>query len=101
MARLIDADNLIGILESFKDNAKWIGANEYAINAFDCCIIAVAEQPTIEAVPVVYAEWLEAEDGDGIVCSRCGEDFCTLVNETDRFKMYPNCGADMRKGGVE
>ena len=43
-------------------------------------------------------EWEEADDGDGIVCPACGEDFCVLVYETERFNFCPNCGADMRKG---
>ena len=83
---LIDADEL---RKQF-DEGVWNDA-----------VAEVDSMPTIEAVPVVYAEWLEAEDGDGIVCSRCGEDFCTLVNETDRFKMCHNCGADVRKGGAQ
>ncbi len=43
-------------------------------------------------------EWEEADDGDGVVCSVCREDFCVLVYETERFNFCPNCGADMRKG---
>lgn len=42
-------------------------------------------------------EWEEADDGDGVVCSACREDFCTIINETDRYNFCPNCGADMRK----
>ena len=39
--------------------------------------------------------WKTAEDGDGIVCPHCGEDFCILINETDRFNFCPNCGKEV------
>ena len=39
--------------------------------------------------------WKIAEDGDGIVCPYCGEDFCILINETDRFNFCPNCGKEV------
>lgn len=48
-----------------------------------------------------YGQWEEADDGDGIVCSVCGTDFCTLVFETDKFQYCPNCGAKMLKGTEE
>ena len=46
--------------------------------------------------PVVHGKWEDADDGDGVVCSVCGEDFCTLYLKTERFYFCPNCGADMR-----
>lgn len=36
--------------------------------------------------------WMIVDDGDGLVCPGCGEDFCTIIHETDRFKYCPNCG---------
>ena len=42
--------------------------------------------------------WELADDGDGVVCSECGTDFCILVYATDDFHFCPNCGADMRGG---
>ena len=39
--------------------------------------------------------WEEASDGDGIVCSECREDFCTLIYETGKFNYCPNCGSKM------
>ncbi len=53
--------------------------------------------PTIEAEPVRHGRWSLAEDGDGVVCSCCGKDFCNLVYETDDFNYCPNCGAKMDK----
>lgn len=43
--------------------------------------------------------WELADDGDGVVCSECGTDFCILVYATDDFHFCPSCGADMRGGG--
>lgn len=37
-------------------------------------------------------QWKEAEDGDGIVCPKCGTDFCTITNEIDKFNHCPYCG---------
>ena len=44
--------------------------------------------------------WEKSDDGDGVVCSICGEDFCTIIHETDRFKYCPNCGANMKKNNM-
>ena len=52
---------------------------------------------TVDAVEVVHGRWTEAEDGDGAVCSVCGEDFCNIYLEVERFLYCPNCGADMRE----
>lgn len=52
----------------------------------------------IDAAPVTEIKdgrWYLADDGDGLVCSECGEDFCVLLNEVERFKYCPNCGARM------
>ena len=51
--------------------------------------------PAADVVEVVHGRWEEADDGDGVVCSVCGEDFCTIIHETNRFKYCPNCGARM------
>lgn len=61
----------------------------------------IRRQPTIEAVPVVYGEWIKAENT--WVCSVCHkENACaydeTLCRFTDLF--CPKCGAKM-KGGTE
>ena len=42
-----------------------------------------------------HGRWNEADDGDGVVCSVCGADFCTMINDTERFNYCPNCGAKM------
>ena len=63
-----------------------------------CALIANA--PTIEAVPVVHAEWKMR--GGKLYCTNCGK---KALAEKDRDDWYgcaksdfcPNCGADMRK----
>lgn len=64
------------------------GVGVTAANALD-------KVPAADVAPVVHGRWLEADDGDGIVCSVCGTDFCTLLNETEKFNGCPNCGARM------
>ena len=49
----------------------------------------------VDGVPVVYAQWEMAPDGDGVVCPVCRTDFCVLLNETNRFIHCPHCGAKM------
>lgn len=44
-----------------------------------------------------HGRWYLADDGDGLVCSECGEDFCNIYLEVERFKYCPNCGAYMRE----
>lgn len=58
----------------------------------------VLEVPAACVEPVVHGRWREADDGDGAVCSVCGEDFCNIYLEVDRFKYCPNCGAHMKDG---
>ena len=56
----------------------------------------IEEAPTADVAEVVHGRWTEAEDGDGAVCSVCGEDFCNIYLEVERFLYCPNCGAKMR-----
>lgn len=44
-----------------------------------------------------HGTWLEADDGDGVVCSVCRTDFCTLIFETDSFIYCPHCGAKLKE----
>lgn len=50
-----------------------------------------------EIIEFKHGRWYLADDGDGLVCSECGEDFCNIYLEVDRFKYCPNCGAYMRE----
>ena len=49
---------------------------------------------------VVRGYWKEASDGDGKVCSVCGEDYCDIVKgcNVHEWNYCPHCGAKMEKG---
>lgn len=92
--RIIDVDAITN-----KDIVHYLG-REYASCTPDVRDL-LNDQPTIEAVPVVYGEWIKAENT--WVCSVCHkENACaydeTLCRFTDLF--CPKCGAKM-KGGTE
>lgn len=75
--RLIDADNLkIPSDAPYKASVKRV----------------VAQQPTVEAVPVVHGEWIGGKWYKE--CSVCSEVF-TPTTTLPNF--CPKCGADMRK----
>ena len=89
--RLVDAD---AMREEWLEN----GENEYVYdtNAF---LASIDEQPTIEPVPVVHAEWVDGK------CSNCGayvptDYWLDLLDEEDNYFCY-RCGADMRKGRTD
>ena len=65
--------------------------------AYDVVLDDIAEAPISDVVEVKHGRWYLADDGDGLVCSECGEDFCNIYLEVDRFKYCPNCGAYMRE----
>lgn len=96
MARMIDADALLN------DNVWLCGGfvgdpySDGYMDALDKVEAVIREFPIVDAVEVVHGRWTEAEDGDGAVCSVCGEDFCNVYLEVERFLYCPNCGANMR-----
>ena len=82
--RLIDADNLkIPNDAPYKASVKRV----------------VAQQPTVEAVPVVHGKWKMR--GGRLYCTNCEK---KALEEKDRDDWYgcigsnfcPNCGSDMR-----
>lgn len=78
MARLIDADNLkIPSDAPYKASVKRV----------------VAQQPTVEAAPVVHGEWVAQDEGlTKFMCS-----VCKGKNHGGHEKFCPECGADMQK----
>ena len=46
-------------------------------------------------LPRLDANWEEASDGDGFVCSYCGEEFCAIAYNAHYFKFCPRCGCRM------
>jgi len=98
--RLIDANALLDEIRKSKDGHNHTEC-EILMNhhmEHDVFMDLVDLAPTVDAVEVVHGQWEEADDMDGVVCSVCGEDFCTIINETDRFKRCPNCGTVMVGG---
>jgi hypothetical protein len=88
--------------EALYEKAYWHGKTPDFDNPYPDGVEAVdvADIDTIPAADVVEAKrgrWEEADDGDGVVCSVCREDFCNIYLEVDRFNFCPNCGADMRE----
>lgn len=57
----------------------------------------ILKEPAADVAKVWHGRWEEASDGDGIVCSECRTDFCTMIHETEKFRFCPNCGARMGK----
>lgn len=47
------------------------------------------EQPRLDA------NWEEASDGDGFICSCCGQEVSMLANKADYFKFCFRCGCRM------
>lgn len=103
--RLIDADALCKRLMAVCEIADKSAHNKYTRGicfGSKNALGIVEEAPTIDPESLrPQAEWVDAEDGDGIVCPACGEDFCVLTNETERFKFCPNCGAKMKGAGED
>ena len=79
--RLIDADNLkIPNDAPYKASVKRV----------------VAQQPTVEAVPVVHGKWIYNEYYTW-ECGNCGfHPFKGFIPKEPGFNYCPNCGCDMR-----
>lgn len=90
MARLIDADALVALIQQEPTDGMYT----------EEIVVVIAEQPTIEAAPVVHGRWVHVPSSDMITgkaykCSECGK---------MRYGSYmPNycqyCGSKM-DGGV-
>ena len=70
------------------------GAESYA---YSRVLDDIAEAPIADVVEVKHGRWYLADDGDGLVCGECGEDFCHIYLEVERFNYCPNCGAQMNE----
>lgn len=81
--RLIDADEIQKNMPN-THTPTWV-----AVKAI------LASMPTVDAVPVVHAEWLLRHIGHGHYweCSHCHQNPCIYVTENTKF--CPNCGAKM------
>jgi NADH pyrophosphatase NudC (nudix superfamily) len=54
------------------------------------------ENKQLKEQPIIKAEWIEDEDGDGRHCSNCMSDYCYLFEQAKRYKFCPNCGRKMK-----
>ena len=109
MARLIDADALIGLLNNAAYDDWNQGVSTTWANAYSEIADMISNQPTIDAVPVVHGRWIVDEDPhDGDVrCSCCltcidalherNWPMLTALGYTlqSYYKYCPNCGAKM------
>ena len=101
--RLIDANDAVEKLKKANQqlgvtmgDISVIGYNAVSVEAV---MHFIKRCKTVDAVEVVHGRWVEADDGDGVICSVCREDFCTIIHETDRYNYCPNCGAKMDGDG--
>ena len=86
--RPIDADALVALIQQEPTDGMYT----------EEIVAAIAEQPTIEATPVVHGYWV-----DHYICSNCGK-WSTAGLDADVWASYeppfcPNCGARMRGDG--
>ena len=89
MNKYLSEEFIIKLLDAHLEDSR--GAEHYAYNTLKREIISA---PGTE---IKHGRWYLADDGDGVVCSECGEDFCNIYLEVERFKYCPNCGAYMRE----
>ena len=109
-------DDLISRNKLQQNRPEWLNENcvgrEEHNKGWNACnemwLKTIAEQPIVEAVPVVHGEWLDFYgDYSTAECDQCAE--CYEVSpDSEPKKEYfeafkqcynfcPNCGADMRK----
>lgn len=91
----IDYDALNKLVEDSKDEDTLETIIKYVMwQTSEIAMQHIENAPTIEAVPVVRGEWMEAIGENywfDYTCSICGE------LEEFEYNFCPNCGADMRK----
>lgn len=73
--RLIDAQEYA---KELKNEMDWPGRHPEFISAIECAMADLSDMPTIEAKPIVHAEWIwtvngEADHEQYWVCSHCKE----------------------------
>lgn len=92
----IDVDKLCELVEYSKYHNPHSGELRFNHRTeHDHFFKMIMSVPVEDVAKVVHGRWIEAEDGDGLVCSVCREDFCNIYLEVERFNYCPNCGAKM------
>jgi hypothetical protein len=96
MPRYINAESLINIFNTKAEMA--LGTPK---QVFFSAANMVEKLPAADVAEVKHGIWTEVSDGDGIVCSVCKSDFCTLVFDVYNYKYCPCCGTKMDGGDGE
>ena len=101
--RLIDANKFGMYLADVQlANRGW---KDDICKFLDDVMLALDEQPTVDAVEVVHGRWEESHEIKSfrhtnipvVQCSECKIYFCDIINNHHYMYHYcPNCGADMR-----
>lgn len=99
--RLIDADALAEEMATLAVTVTGLRAgkgvlNEYMHQYRESVLRVIDEQPTVEAEPVTYGEWIERPVNTGtptkdFFCSRCN-----WAAWNWKTKRCPSCGAKMK-----
>lgn len=82
--RLIDADNLISVLDILSDKGG-------DIRYWEQLKLIVADCPTADVQEVRHGRWVQDGTGYHAKCSVCGE----IVYRGWYYSFCPNCGAQM------
>lgn len=87
------------LLEKLKRSRMCHAQNGRELELLCRCENIVKEQPTVEAVPVVYGEWEQTRFACEYICSNCQALSYAQITKTGykKFNFCPHCGADMRK----
>lgn len=86
MKSLIDKAKLLQeLVESYDVES---GDKVSPVKIYNLILAQKEEEPLI-------GYWYPARDGDGWICSNCGEDICYLEFEGERERFCRNCGAEM------
>lgn len=76
------------------------GEYDHYTSGFDEAVTRVEDFPSADAAPVVHGRWVEKEKYTfGIMydCSLCEN---RILDNGHPWNYCPNCGADMREGGL-
>lgn len=90
---------LIELQKNILENPGMYDNDSEVLDLIDYIYNIIGEQPTIDAVPVVRAEWKYYKKQGIAVCTHCSfERF--LDDSFGKAVACPNCGADMQNGDV-
>lgn len=94
MSRLIDADKaILNFSDWMLSESPWDETDTEKKTVADTikeAIRGIEEQPTVDAAPVVHAQWKDTKHE--WVCTNCGTGYWSMNH---RFKYCPECGAKM------